>query len=353
MAEETVTDAAEPAGPTDPAEPAVTERDRRWARIRRWSGWAYAALLVVIVVTVGIPTDRGSLLLLVLAGIGVTCLGRGWRSFGQALLDWLPFTAVLIAYDYSRGIADALGMPLHVSDIAAVDRTVFGQVPTVWLQRHFFDPGSPHWYDAVATLTYTTHFLATPLVAAILWIRNRATWVRFVRRVIVLALAGLATYILFPAAPPWYAAQEGVIPPVIRASGRGWYWLHVNHAGNLLEEGQVASNAVAAMPSLHTAYATIITIFVINAARSRWRWLMVAYPIVMGISLVYLAEHYVIDVVMGVVYAFLIDMGCRAWERRHPYRPTILDARRPERSRVADPGRTASNGTEALRDTPG
>jgi membrane-associated phospholipid phosphatase len=294
------------------------DTQQRWRRIRRGTALVYLALLLTIVVTIGVPTDRGSLLLIILAGLGITCIGRGWRAYGRALLDWLPFTAVLIAYDYTRGVADALGMPLHVADVAAVDRFAFGQVPTVWMQNHFFDPGSPHWYDAVATLAYASHFLATPIMAAILWIRDRAVWMRFARRVIALAVAGLATYILFPAAPPWYAAQVGVIEPVVRASGRGWYWLHINHAGNLLDEGQRASNDVAAMPSLHAAYATIIALFVIHATRSRWRWLMVAYPAIMGLALVYTAEHYVIDIVLGVVFAVIVDRLCTIWEARHP-----------------------------------
>jgi membrane-associated phospholipid phosphatase len=299
----------------------TVETQQRWRSVRRGAALVYLALLVAVVMAIGVPTDRGSLLLIVLAGLGVTCIGRGWRAYGRALLDWLPFTAVLIAYDFSRGLADTLGMPLHVSDVAAVDRFAFaGQVPTVWLQNHFLDPGSPHWYDAVATLVYASHFLATPITAAILWIRDRAVWVRFARRVIALALAGLATYILFPAAPPWYAARLGVIEPVVRGSGRGWYWLHINHAGNLLDEGQRASNDVAAMPSLHTAYATIITLFVIQATRSKWRRLIVAYPVIMGLALVYTAEHYVIDVVLGAVYAFIVDRLCTMWETRHPPR---------------------------------
>ncbi|MGI8881359.1 MAG: phosphatase PAP2 family protein [Jatrophihabitans sp.] len=300
------------------AEAGSEERERRWSRIRKLAGIGYVVLLVAVIATIGIPTDRGSLLLIILFGLAIPCLGRGWRSFRQVLYDWLPFTAVLVAYDYSRGIADALGMPLHVSDVAAIDHAVFGVNPTNWLQDRFLTPGSPHWYDAVATIVYTSHFLATPITAAILWVRNRAIWVRFVRRVIALALAGLVTYVLYPAAPPWYAAQEGVIGPVIRASGRGWFWLHINHAGNLLQEGQVASNPVAAMPSLHTAYSSIITLFLLASIKGQWRWLLVGYPILMGISLVYMGEHYVIDVVAGVVYAFVLHNLCNAWERRHP-----------------------------------
>jgi membrane-associated phospholipid phosphatase len=305
------TAAAEPSTAVTPAADAL-----RWHRIRRWAAWGYLGLLVALVALVGVPTDRGSLLLIILAGIGIRCLGRGWRAFGRALLDWLPFTAVLVLYDVSRGIADGLGMPLHVSDIAAADRGTFGTVPTVWLQQHFLDPGSPHWYDAVATLVYTTHFLATPVVAAVLWLRSRDAWKAFITRVIVLSVAGLVTYVLFPAAPPWYAAREGVIEPVIRASARGWLWLHVNHAGNLLSEGQLASNPVAAMPSLHTAFATLIALFVMSRVHSRWRPVVLAYPALMGLALVYLGEHYVVDLVAGVGYALAVHFGVGAWERR-------------------------------------
>jgi len=300
--------------------------ERRWHRIRRYAAAGYAAALVVVVVVAGVPTDRGSLLLIILAGIGIPCLGRGWRAFGRALLDWLPFTAVLVVYDVSRGIADGLGMPLHVSDVAAADRDLFGgTVPTVWLQQHFLDPGSPHWYDALATLIYTSHFIATPVVAAVFWLRSRDVWKGFISRVIVLSLAGLVTYVLFPAAPPWYAAREGVIEPVIRASSRGWLWLHVNHAGNLLSEGQAASNPVAAMPSLHTAFATLIALYVGSRLRSRWRLLLALYPLAMGLALVYLGEHYVVDLAAGVVYAVGVHFAMNAWTRRRQRRTALAD----------------------------
>ena len=42
---------------------------------------------------------------------------------------------------------------------------------------------------------------------------DRASWIAFVRRVIALSILGLITYTLFPAAPPWYAARDGVIDP--------------------------------------------------------------------------------------------------------------------------------------------
>ena len=311
LADSVVADVPPAAGSLDPAS------DARWRRIRIrvFIGWVLA--LSLIIVFVGIPTDRGSITLVVLTLLGIPCLGKGWRAYGRVLADWIPFTVVLIAYDYSRGLATRIGMPLHMADIAAVDRAMFGVVPTVWLQEHFLHPGDPRWWDGAATLTYSTHFFATPLIAAILWIRNRAIWISFVTRIIVLSLAGLLTYILFPAAPPWYAAREGVILPVVRASSRGWLELHINHAGNLLQQGQLASNPVAAMPSLHTAFALTIALFAVRRFRSPLRWIALGYPLLMTISLVYLGEHYVVDVVAGIVYAVVVDQVVTRWERRH------------------------------------
>ena len=70
------------------------ETSERWHRIRRRAGLSYLIALVLLVIFVGVPTDRGSLLLIILAGLGVTCLGRGWRAFGRVLLDWLPFIGI-------------------------------------------------------------------------------------------------------------------------------------------------------------------------------------------------------------------------------------------------------------------
>ena len=54
--------------------------------------------------------------------------------------------------------------------------------------------------------------------------------------VVALSLAGLVTYALYPAAPPWLAARERVIEPVHRLSGAGWADLGLPRAGALLTQ---------------------------------------------------------------------------------------------------------------------
>jgi membrane-associated phospholipid phosphatase len=296
--------------------------DAHWTWIRRAAGLVYLGVLAWIVVEFGIPTGRQAIAILIITGLLITRIGRGWRALGRVVLDWLPFTAVLIAYDRTRGLADAVGLPLHESDIVTA-HTV-------------------HWYDALITLIYTTHFLATPVLAAVLWLRDRTEWIRYITRVIVLSVAGLITFVLFPEAPPWLAARDGIIAePVARLSARGFEWLHLGDVKAALSHAQDAgANPVAAMPSLHVAFSVLVALFIASRLRSRWRYLLAAYPVAMGFALVYTGEHYVLDLVAGVVYALATHLALNAWERR----------RRAAALKTAE-GRpiTTSDGLERLR----
>jgi membrane-associated phospholipid phosphatase len=292
-------------------------RLNRWRHVRRTAAIAYFICLAVIIVVDGVPTGRLNLMVIIVVGLAISSLGYGWRRLARVVLDWLPFTLVLMVYDLSRGLATAVDMPLHEHDIARAESWLFGgNVPTVWLQDHFYTPGAVHWYDALATLVYTSHFLATPILAAILWLRNRTVWLAYITRVIALAFAGLVTYVLFPEAPPWLAARDGLIDPVARLSARGWIWLHAGHVQHLLDNAQRdGSNPVAAMPSLHVAFATLVAICIGGQLVGRWRYLLALYPVAMGLVLVYTGEHYVLDLIAGVAYAVIVHTLVSRWER--------------------------------------
>jgi membrane-associated phospholipid phosphatase len=303
-----------------------------WRRIRRVAFAAYFATLAVFVAKSGVPTGRATLAVVIVSGLALSRLGHSWRRFGQVLLDWLPFTAVLLTYDRTRSLADGLGMPLHESDILHVEKWFFGGVePTIWLQHHLYDPAHVYWYDALCTLVYTSHFLATPILAAYLWLRDRAFWLRYISRVILLSAAGLTTYILFPQAPPWYAARDGLSEPVLRLSTRGWLWFGGDDIDSFFKDAQKdGTNPVAAMPSLHAAFAVLVAITIMMRLRSRWRYLLALYPVAMGFTLVYTGEHYVLDLVVGAGYAFAVHGVLTRWERRRTER------RRADEDAVAD-----------------
>jgi hypothetical protein len=263
-------------------------------------------------VLTGLPTDRVVLLGWVLAGLVVYAAVDGVRRVGRLLADWLPLVVLLLAYDASRGLADGLGAAVHVTEPAAVDRWLGGgALPTVVLQQHW----DAAWWEALAALVYGSHFVVTPLVLAVLWVRNRAHWARFARLIVALSAAGLVTYVLYPAAPPWLAARDGVIEPVERLSGVGWGVLGLPRAGALLADSQGQVNQVAAVPSLHTAFAVLMCLVLLPVATRSWqRVLLVGYPVLMATVLVWAGEHYVVDTLLGSVYAVgVVALTARLW----------------------------------------
>ncbi|MBT8227844.1 MAG: phosphatase PAP2 family protein [Dactylosporangium sp.] len=266
---------------------------------------------------IGLPTD-------IIAALGwlwlaTICwrIGRPFRDHLAFLRDWLPVAAVLSIYDVSRGFADNGAQP-HLHEMIRFDRWLIGgnDLPTHWMQRAFYDPDVVHWWDLVVSAIYFSHFIATPVAAVVLWLRSRQRWVRFTRRWIALSIAGLSTYFLFPAAPPWWADERAqVIDPVARISTRGWDLIGMRTAGHLLNVAQQnLSNEVAAMPSLHSAFALFVVAFFLPTVRRRWWPLLLSYPAAMAVVLVYSGEHWVIDALVGFVYVGLVFIGVAALE---------------------------------------
>jgi hypothetical protein len=277
-----------------------------WRRVRIAALAVYGVVFATTVVFLGFPLDRESLLLWLAGVVLLATAGSGAGTARRLVRDWLPFAAFLVLYDFSRGLATRIGMPLHVTPQIDVDKVIgFGTVPTVWLQTHLLGP-RVSWWEVVPGLVYASHFVVVYAVAAWLWVRDRERWLAFALRFLTLSFAGVATYILVPAAPPWWAADHGYIPPVQQGVGRGWDKIGLHGAGHLLHEGKAAFNPVAAVPSLHVAFATLVAVFLWPRARRWLRVVLALYPLAMGFTLVLEGEHYVADLLVGWLYVLAV-----------------------------------------------
>jgi membrane-associated phospholipid phosphatase len=276
-----------------------------------------AALLGVWWQTRGLPIDYVSIFLLLWLVTIAWNIDRPWRSHLLFVRDWGPVLLLLELYDLSRLLA-AHWLPPHITFMIRADRAIFGVVPTEWLQNHLYQPGHTHWWDIAIAFVYFSHFVVSLTVAVILWLRNRALWAAYMRRFFVLTAAGLVTYFVFPAAPPWYAARYGYIHgPIARLSGEGWKAMGFKTADTLVNVGQAhLSNPVAAMPSLHSAFALLAVAFFFGRVRRRWIPVLVLYPLAMTFTLVYAGEHFFVDILVGWAYVALTFVVVGAWERR-------------------------------------
>jgi hypothetical protein len=301
----------------------------RWFAIITW-----AAVVGYRTVTNGFAFNRELLLLYICTGLLAASIGRGRRML-YVIRDWLPFALVLVAYDLSRGAATLIGRPTMWHWQIDADRWLFlGTVPTVWLQERLKVPHPP-WWEIIISTVYMSFFILPYVVAAVLWLRDRDEWKAFVRLFVGLSFAALVIYALLPAAPPWAAARctsadvaggpsgprcmfrsargvpdggllgsmtmthDGANSWIERIVGRGWRKLNLNSATALIDQGQASVNLVAAIPSLHAGLTLAVAAFLWNRVNRGWRPMLVAYVLVMAFTLVYTAEHYVIDILLG------------------------------------------------------
>ena len=111
---------------------------------------------------------------------------------------------------------------------------------------------------------------------------------------------GCVVYWLVPTAPPWWAGANGNMPPVRRimaeAGERFWrrLWHPLYHS--------LQGNPFAAMPSLHFG-TSVMAARILSQVGPRQAALGWAYALTLGFGLVYLGEHYVIDLLAGLALA--------------------------------------------------
>jgi membrane-associated phospholipid phosphatase len=285
---------------------------------------SYAVLLAAWTWAFGMPNDTIQIVLWLWLGTVAWNIEAAPSHRLRFARDWWPPVLALVVYFYSRGLADELRGTVSVTMPIDVDRGMFGgELPTLTLQQALCgnpcDPASdPRWYDLLLTTVYASHFVTGLTVAAVLWVRHRGEFQRWMRRLLAISYGALAIYVLYPMAPPWWAAKYGhVTEDLPRITGRGWEDIGIERL-NLLLGG--VGNKVAAMPSLHAGIAFLVAAYAVWRLSSPWRWLLLAYPLAMGVALVYYAEHYVIDVVAGFALAMVVLVGCAWWDRVRPPR---------------------------------
>ena len=316
------------------------------ARRKRWF-LAVGVLFVLVSVPFGFPTGRDVITAWVLLLLLAACGGE-WRIWRRSVVhDWLPLIAVLFLYDLLRGAADEVGsrfteLPALIRDEAGTrtdfahvlpqlraDEALFGwltggPVPTVWLQERLYVAGDVQWYDILIVPVYMSHFLVPMALAVALWLTRYELFRRYVWTLVALTLMTLATYALFPAAPPWMAGLNGYLPDVARVTSETLQATGIGTIRSAVARGEAYANAVAAIPSLHSGVPAMVLMFTWPLIRVRTRVLLVLYIVAMTFTLTYGGEHYVVDAFLGWAYAAAAVYGV-AWLFRRRHVPPAAD----------------------------
>jgi membrane-associated phospholipid phosphatase len=243
---------------------------------------------------------------MILATLAILLL---WKTQSRKLFrDLIPFLVLLLTFQSLRSFADNLAISdIHILDLIAYEKNLFnGIIPANYLQGLLMNNLCSAIIVFIANILYMSHFLNPVLFAILLWYKSHQFYWYFIGGLVFLTYAGFFTFIVFPAAPPWWATKYGYLTDQIVVLSRFYYPTLVEFAG---------PNPVAAMPSLHMAYPTFISIYSIFIwAKKGIPTIML--PISIGLSTLILGHHYVIDLIAGVIYAvitFLVLLLIKKW----------------------------------------
>jgi len=250
------------------------------------------------------------------------------RRFCGGVTVWVPLAVFLDAFARLRGHADDTTIPIQHTALLNLDQALFGgAVPTVWLQAHLLTRGQYRPYDYLAVALHWSHFVAPVTTLFALWLTRPAHFRRYYLAFIALTTLVLIGYFLCPATPPWLAAREGYLPPLARPMVTMATALNRSLFGDIYA-AIGSTNDVAAMPSLHAAYPCLMAVMFWPVSR-RLGLLGLAYSLLMSLALVYLAEHYVVDILASAVCVCIAARCAYAIDARLPTLPVHRPWRAP------------------------
>ncbi len=218
------------------------------------------------------------------------------------------------AYAHARSILH-LERVAHLDPEAALDRWLAGHhTLALWVSNY---------YD-------NAHFIVTLAVVGLLWWRYPSLYRPLRNSLVLINVVGLAVFWLYPAAPPRLLDPRRYADVVATTHAFGSW-----HTGTLA----TAANQLAAVPSLHIAWAAWSSLAlwrVLRSCRNRGGdrnrgvlavWL---YPVVTTLAVMATGNHFLLDAVAGLATMVVCTVIADRWPGR--LRPPATRKRLPPAS---------------------
>ncbi len=223
-----------------------------------------------------------------------------------ALQMWMFTMGHELPYDDPEAARSRLrvGYPIRVDRVLGA-----GELPNVRLQKALAGLGRRNALDRFLSWVHWAWFLEPHGALAWILARHPEHFARSARQMSAVFDLGCVVYMSVPTAPPWWASEEGYTDAEVRRImvevgeeewGRAWPVLYDTLGGN----------PWAAIPSLHFATSLIAALLLAETGSvegiAGW-----AYVGALGFALVYLGEHYVIDLLAGAAIVVAVRRGER------------------------------------------
>jgi membrane-associated phospholipid phosphatase len=223
-----------------------------------------------------------------------------------ALQMWMFVLGHELPYDDPERAESRLrvGYPIRVDRVLGG-----GELPNLRLQRALAGLGRHNIVDRLLSWIHWSWFFEPHAALTYILVRDQEQFARSARQMSAVYDLGLLVYAAVPTAPPWWASEEGHTDAEIRRImvevgeeewGRAWPVLYDTLGGN----------PWAAMPSLHFATSLMAALLLAEVGPGAGA-LGGAYAAALGFALVYLGEHYVVDLLAGAALVLAVRRGER------------------------------------------
>jgi membrane-associated phospholipid phosphatase len=232
----------------------------------------------------------------------------------------LQMWAYLAEYKSPHDDAEAQRVRVRIDYPIMADRLLgLGELPTVRLQRALAPRRAEdvQWtaLDRVLVWTHWSWFAFPHGVLAYLLVRHRSRFPRAAVLSYAVFDIGASVYWVLPTAPPWYAAERDA---ELGGDAVAVRRLMVEYGEDFWKDGWgslysvFGGNPLAAMPSLHFATSVMAALLLAEIGPLAGA-LGFGYTATLGFALVYLGEHYAVDLLAGAALTLAVRrLGPRA-----------------------------------------
>jgi len=238
-------------------------------------------------------------------------------SFGNLLLKiekpWVRialasfFLMWIILYTSAPKIPLEARPGINVRTLLEFDVYFFHYLPTTE-----FDKLQNIVFDVLGAIAYTLH-AGWPFVflAYTIFFKRRDLILPYLNCFGTVCFLGLITQLAMPTAPPWYYYKYGFAPASYEMKGDPAGLARVDERFNItFYKNMFDSSPVVfgSFPSLHIGWPSTTAFFVFyETTLPLWlRIAAIAYVNYVALAVIYLQHHYVVDVMGGALYAFLV-----------------------------------------------
>ncbi|RXK82958.1 phosphatase PAP2 family protein [Filimonas effusa] len=267
------------------------------------SGLISAAYLLLSFWLIGFKSDQ----LVLVAIFNILFLVSGvTRKF---IVGFSVFIIFWILFDYMKAFPNYRFNTVHIGSLYEAEKSLFGIMigGKVYTPNEYWVINNNSFLDVFSGFAYLC-WIPVPLVfAGRLFFKDRKRFFYFSLSFLLINLIGFIGYYVYPAAPPWYVQQYGFTfnpstPGNTAGLARFDKFFNVSVFSGLYSK---SSNVFAAMPSLHSAYPTLVLYY---GLKGRMGLINIFFAVVTAgiwFAAVYSSHHYVLDVMAGISCAVL------------------------------------------------